>query len=187
MATNSPLWAEVQWVVHAVLETGWAQIRSRIVSRCGGCSVDGGSAQTGSTTRTSLRGTCDKKTLRLWQVFYLMHHTWKKKGQIPASNMVWSLKKNKIRQSKAGKVRWLQNAGNNWPHELLYSTFSSEIHTEDIRQLLHEDLSHLQRTNYNLQVLAGQHGGNVTVGRNRQKYKVRLPSFQHLERSDWPP
>lgn len=90
MATNSPLWAEVQWVVHAVLETGWAQIRSRVISRCGGRSVDGGSAQTGSTTGTSLQGTCDKKTLRLRQVLYLMHHTWKKKGQILASNMVWS-------------------------------------------------------------------------------------------------
>lgn len=42
-------------------------------------------------------------------------------------------------------------------------TFSSKIDTEHIWQLLHEDLSHLQRTNYNLQVLAGQHGGNVTV------------------------
>jgi len=35
------------------------------------------------------------------------------------------------------------------------STFSSEIDAEDIRQLLHEDLSHLQRSHYNLQVLAG--------------------------------
>lgn len=38
---------------------------------------------------------------------------------------------------------------------VLWITFSSEIDTEDIRQLLHEDLSHLQRTHYNLQVLAG--------------------------------
>lgn len=37
----------------------------------------------------------------------------------------------------------------------LYTTFSSEVDTEDIRQFLHEDLSHLQRTHYNLQVLAG--------------------------------
>lgn len=48
-------------------------------------------------------------------------------------------------------------------------TFSSEIHTEHVGQLLHEDLSHLQRTNYNLQVLTGQHGGNVTTSRHKNR------------------
>lgn len=38
-------------------------------------------------------------------------------------------------------------------HDMQVVTFSSKIHTEHARQLLHEDLSHLQRTNYNLQVL----------------------------------
>ncbi len=43
------------------------------------------------------------------------------------------------------------------------STFSSEINTEHIWKLLHEDLSHLQRAHYNLQVLTGQHGSYVAT------------------------
>lgn len=58
-----------------------------------------------------------------------------------------------------------------------YTTFSSEIDTEDIRQLLHKDLSHLQRTNYNLQVLARQHGGNMTVERKIQTDKHQSNFF----------
>ena len=43
-------------------------------------------------------------------------------------------------------------------------TFSAEIDAEDVGQLLHQDLSHLQRAHDNLQVLAGQHGGDVAAG-----------------------
>lgn len=77
MASNSPLRAEVQRVVHAVLEAGWAQVRSCIISRCGGCSADGGSAETGGATRASLWRTSDQKALRLCQILHLVHDTLK--------------------------------------------------------------------------------------------------------------
>lgn len=52
------------------------------------------------------------------------------------------------------------------------STFPSEINTEHIWKLLHEDFSHLQRAHYNLQVLTGQHGSYVATD--------KIQTFAHI-------
>ena len=44
-------------------------------------------------------------------------------------------------------------------------TFTSEVHAKDIRQFLHQDVSHLKCSNNHSQVWRGHHPSNVTAHR----------------------
>ena len=47
---------------------------------------------------------------------------------------------------------------------MVHDPLAMEVHREDVGQLLHEDVSHLQGPHYRPVVLGLQHGGNVAVG-----------------------